>query len=100
MALSPGSTQTTTTVATNATPQTITPAGLAAAEMINVVNLGPGPAIVSWWDFRGLQLQRPARSPTPSRLWAGATGGLPWPSGGNLTLSSATPGQVARDGSG
>ncbi len=93
MALSPGSTPSTTTVATTATPQTVTPAGLASAEMVNIANLGPGPAIVSWWDLKGIQLSGGpiANSIT---LWAGATGGLPWPSGGGLTLSSATPGQV------
>ena len=90
MALNPGSSPSTTVVSTTATPTTITPAGLAAAEMINITNLGPGPAIVSWWDLKGIQLSGGpiANSLT---LWAGARGGLPWPSGGLLTLSSSVP---------
>ena len=93
MSLNPGSSASTTVVSTTATPQTITPAGLAAAEFFNITNLGPGPAIVSWWDLRGIQLSGGpiANSIT---LWAGATGGLPWPSGGALTLSSSVSGTV------
>ncbi len=56
MPLAVGSTPTTTTFVTGATPQTVTPAGLANAEMVNITNNGPGPAIVSWWDLRGIQL--------------------------------------------
>ena len=54
---SPGSRQAQRSLRPPATPTTITPAGLADARNDRTSSiLGPGPAIVSWWDLKGIQL--------------------------------------------
>ena len=93
MALTPGSTPTITTVTATSTPQSVELAGLSAAELFTIQNLGTSAVFVAWFDLKGIQIGGIGSGASTLTLDAGgAFSSLPFPTVDTVRVWTNAPG--------